>query len=81
MTLNAYQKRLVNYVIANQPGLRPRLRPTATAGERRAAQQLAEQRAADWLDNECPRWREGKKIKAHGRIWMKESDDENDDAA
>lgn len=79
MRLNAYQKRLISYVIANRPGLRPRLRPSASQQERRAAQQFAEQGAADWLDQQCPRWREGKKIKAHGRIWMQENDDETDD--
>ncbi|MGL5813481.1 MAG: hypothetical protein ACRCYW_09160 [Aeromonas sp.] len=83
MKLTAYQRRQVDYVKANMPGMVTRQHKGMSRAAVKEAKAEADQKAMDWLDRTVPRWREGKPPKTN-KIYVaalsgSEADEEQDD--
>ena len=78
MKLTAYQRRLVNYVKANMPGMVTRQHKGMNRAAVKAAKAEDDQKAIAWLDRTVPRWREGKPPKTN-KIYVAVTNDDKDE--
>ena len=79
MKLTAYQRRQVDYVKANTPGMVTRQHKGMSRAAVKEAKAAADVKAMAWLDSTVPRWREGKPPKARKicvALTEKDEDDE-----
>ena len=78
MKLTAYQRRQVDYVKANMPGMVTRQHKGMNRGAVKAAKAEDDQKAMAWLDRTVPRWREGKTPKTN-KIYVAVTKDDKDE--
>ena len=78
MKLTAYQRRQVDYVKANMPGMVTRQHKGMNRGAVKAAKAEDDQKAMAWLDRPVPRWREGKTPKTN-KIYVAVTKDDKDE--
>lgn len=79
MKLTAYQRRQVDYVKANMPGMVTRQHKGMSRAAVKAAKAEDDQKAMAWLDRTVPRWREGKPPKTNKIYVTVRKDDEDED--
>ncbi|MGK4473829.1 hypothetical protein [Aeromonas molluscorum] len=83
MKLTAYQRRQVDYVKANMPGMVTRQHKGMNRAAVKAAKAEDDQKAMAWLDSTVPRWREGKPPKTNkiyvAALSVSDADEEQDD--
>ena len=78
MKLTAYQRRQVDYVKANMPGMVTRQHKGMNRAAVKAAKAEDDQKAIAWLDRTVPRWREGKPPKTN-KIYVAVTKDDKDE--
>jgi len=78
MKMTAYQRRQVDYVKANTPGMVTRQHKGMSRAAVKEAKVAADEKACVWLDKTVPRWREGKPPKTR-KIYVASLADKDED--